>query len=79
MDRIIIKCDRCGRRIAEEDWFPAGGDAGRCDKCGENLCGNCAGDWDDYVCEQCAERLREEQEEDLFESIASALEPMRTV
>lgn len=50
-----LTCDRCGKDI-EHDWYYGEGPvcAGNCTECGDNLCKDCAGSWDeDGRCQAC--------------------------
>jgi single-strand DNA-binding protein len=48
-----ITCDRCGKDISIEFYE----EGGNCTACGDNLCKECAGDWDeDGQCRACHEK-----------------------
>jgi len=45
-----ITCDRCGKDISTEICRTGG----NCCKCGDNLCTECAGKWNEHgECEKC--------------------------
>ena len=45
-----IKCDRCGKDITHE----INDEGGNCNDCGDNLCADCAGEWDEWGhCGKC--------------------------
>jgi DNA-directed RNA polymerase subunit RPC12/RpoP len=52
---MSIICDRCGREMNDR-WEndDIAGDGGNCTNCGDNLCAECAGKWNEYgECERC--------------------------
>jgi hypothetical protein len=52
-------CDRCGKDISEE-FYDLGGN---CTYCGDNLCAECAGEWNDYgECEKCQQPAGDKKE-----------------
>ena len=50
-----MTCDRCGKEIYHSWYFGTREvEAGNCTRCGDNLCAECAGSWDeDGRCEKC--------------------------
>lgn len=54
---MLTKCDRCGRGIRYTR-DPADDQPGVCAMCGEYLCADCAGEFDEYCCcERCQEEM----------------------
>jgi hypothetical protein len=54
-----ITCDRCGREMNgrwEIEGMP--GVSGSCSYCGDNLCAECAGEWNEYgECRECQKKF----------------------
>jgi hypothetical protein len=58
-----ITCDRCGK-VMDDHWEIEGmnGVGGNCSCCGDDLCAECAGEWDkDGECQKC-QKTREREE-----------------
>lgn len=53
----VFHCDCCGAQITSAEtgeWFVG---AGNCTDCGDDLCGKCAGGFDDYGnCQKCRDK-----------------------